>query len=355
MPNFIVEMRRNQYDVNGLILACPVTSVILDGSDVIEWTNLAPAVQPDSTDPRFDNPIQSTSANQPELVNVGGQDYVRFTRTSSHYLSLPRNAGTWTGINEWTFVIVGNKGADNTNNQDLFWMPSAQIRRRNSSGNKAYVHGVTEQAGSGDFVDGATIVKYEGATGGEWFENGVSDYTGTCANVNPTANGLIGRNFASGDYVDFDMLAIYIWRRALEDTEIDFLFKYVDPTTSYSANDWANVVLSTWLDDTANPSRINPYVEAPHKYYKVEVPTGTGRWIQVASIVDGLVKPDTDLGGDLFTYYWIEAPVSNPLLSNPTGWSSICNAFVKNEGHHTLLITRKDGGSVIVHFDVEEV
>jgi hypothetical protein len=357
MPNYEVEIRRNQYDVAGLVLACPVTSVVLSGSNVTEWTNLAPAVQPGSTDPRFGNPIQATTANQPLLINTGGQDYVSFDISGSKYMDLPRNAGTWTGINEWTIALAGKKGTDNTNGQDILSLPNIEILRRNSSGNKAYVHGVTEQAGSGDYTDGASVITYKGATGGEWFTNGVSDFTGTCANVNPSADGAIGRDYTGAtNYADFDMTGIYIWKRALEDTEIDFIFKHIDPIVDHSTLGWADIILTAWKDDTATPPRINPYTGADQKYYRVEVPTGTSELIQIACKVGGLVLPDTGLGGDLFTSGWLEyASTSPPVISRPTGWSSIFNITLADEGHYTFQTFRIDGGSVIVHFDVEEI
>jgi hypothetical protein len=354
MPNFEVEIRTNQYDINGLVLACPVSSVILNGSNIIEWTNLAPAVQPGSTDIRFNNPIQNTTANQPLLINAAGQNYVSFDISGSKYMDLPRNAGTWTGINEWTVAIAGKKGTDNTNGQDILSLPNIEVLRRNSSGNIAYVHGVTEQAGSGDYTDGASIIVYKGATGGEWFTNGSSDFTGTCANVNPTTDGTIGRDYTSGNYADFDMTGIYIWRRALEDSEVDLAFKYIDPLVDHSKLGWAEIVLTEWKDDTSTPPRINPYVGVPQKYYKVNVPTGTTKSIQITTSVDGLVKPDSGLGGDLFSHDWIEYPVTKPITSNPSGWSSIFNIDLLHEGHYTFQILRTDGGIVILHFDVEE-
>jgi hypothetical protein len=354
MPNFEAEIRINQYNINGLVLACPVSSVVLNGSNVTEWTNLAPAVQPGSTDIRFNNPIQGTTANQPLLINSGGQDYVSFDISGSKYMDLPRNAGSWSGIPEWTIAISGKKGTDNTNGQDILSLPNIEILRRNSSGNKAYIYDVTEQAGSSDYTDGASVIVYKGATGGEWFTNGLSDFTGTCSNVTPSADGTIGRDYTSGNFADFDMTGIYIWKRALEDSEVDFAFRDIDPTTDHSTLDWAEIVLTEWKDDTSTPPRINPYVGVPQKYYKVKVPTSTTKKMQITATVNGLLTPDSGLGGDLFIYDWIEYPVIRPVTTNPSGWSSIFNIDLIHEGHYTFQILRQDGGAVILHFDVEE-
>ena len=355
MPNFEVEIRRNYLDVSGLVLACPVSQVILSGSDVIGWNNIAPAVQPDSTDPRFLDLIQSISANQPTLETVGGQNYVRFDRTSSQYLNLLRNAGTWSGINEWTVAIVGNNGTDNSNSQDILSISNLEVRRRNASGNKSYIYNSTEQAGVGDFVDGASIILFKGSSGGDWYENGVLEFSGTCSDITP-GDGRVGAFHSGGNYVDFDLNGIYIWKRILTTYEIDFLFNHIDPVLDHSVNDWATVSLQTWRDDTSSPPRINPYVGADHKYYHINVPTGTQRLLQIAAKIDGIVKPDSDLSSELFSGDWVEKPIGSvlPFIGQDTGYSSVFNIALESEGHYTFQIFRNNGGSIIVHFDVEE-
>jgi hypothetical protein len=144
MPNFEAEIRINQYNINGLVLACPVSSVILNGSNVIEWVNLAPAVRPNWLHIRFNNPIQETVANQPLLINSGGQDYVSFDISGSKHMDLPRNTGSWFGIDKWTIAIAGKKGTDNTNGQDIVSLPNIEVIRRNFTGKKAYKHGTNQ-------------------------------------------------------------------------------------------------------------------------------------------------------------------------------------------------------------------
>lgn len=350
MPNFDVTIRRDQYDVDGLVLACKVE----DATPAL-WTNTAPAVQPGSSDPRFLDLIQTVTANQPTIVNLSGQDYVYFKRTDSKYYELLVNAGTWSGINEWTVAISGKKGADSSNNQYLFSIPNMELIRRNAAGNKAYIYNVTEVPGTGDVADGAYLMIFQGVTGGAWFENGVFDFSGGCADITPGVAGEIGRRYTAANYADFYMTGVYVWKRVLQIDEIDFVFDHIDPVTKHAVFDWAIVTLKDWLDDTATPPRINPYSGASHKYYHVAIPSGTTPWIQITASVGGLVLPDSKLGGKLFTPSWTEVPSVKPLTYSPSSWSSIIELKIEDEGHYTLQITREDGGSVIVHFDAEVI
>lgn len=349
MPNFDVKIRKDHYDIEGLVLACKVE----DATPSL-WSNTAPPVQPDGTDVRFLDLIQTVVANQPTIVNLSGQDYVYFDRGNSKFYNLLRNTGTWAGLNEWTIAVAGKKGSDSSNNQYIFSIQNVEIARRSSSGNTMYVYnGGSAQAG-GDMADGAALVKFQGPTEGRWFENGSSKFSGSCANSTPSGSGSIGRQYSGSNYLDFYMAGIYVWKRVLQTNEIYFLFEYVDPVTSHSLTNWATVTLQPWLDDTSTPPRINPYTGAQHKYYHVAVPTGTIARIQITASIGGVVLPDSGLGGKLFTPSWMEAPLSSPpMTTSPSGWSSIIEVDIKNEGHYTMQLTREDGGSVIVHFDAE--
>lgn len=355
MPNFDAQIRRTPLDISGLILACSVDDLVLSGTDVIEMINKAPAYNISSINPRFNNPIQNTPVNRPSVVNVGGQDYVRFDRSNSNYLNLLRNSGTWSGINRYTVAIVGSIGADSSNYQSILALPNLKIYRRNVSGNKAYEYNSTPIPGSGDVVDGVNIISFNGTSGGEWYENGSLDYSGACDDITISGDGAIGSEIAPGNYLDFDLIGIYLWKRVLTPYELDFLFSVIDPLTDHSSIDWASITLRVWRDNTSNPPRINPLIGADHRYYHVAVPTGTQRFIQIAASVDGIVKPDSDLGGELFIGDWVERPSGNiPYIWQDTGYSSVFNIRLEDEGHYTYQIFRQSGGSIIVHFDVEE-
>lgn len=353
MSNFELQIRRDIQDIEGAVLSVNADNLVLDGTDVVTMTNLAKAVKPGSLQPRYQNPTQDTAANRPTFISILGFNFVRFERASSQFLDVLQNIdGIFSGIHEWTIGIAGIKGDDSSNSQAIIDLANLKIRRKNGSGDKSYSYIATEQGGTGDWVNGASIVIFNGATGGEWFENGSSDYSGSCSNLTPL-DGIIGSIIGGTEYLDFGLSGLYLWKRVLSDFEIDFAFNQIDSFASSTTRVWATVTMEKWLDGTGNYSRINPNLTVPHRYYKVGVTSGDSEFIQISASVDGVVLPDTELYGDLFTYHWIEAPGSSAPVFREAGWSSIFDIRLFLEGHYVFQVNRQGGGAVLVHFDVE--
>jgi hypothetical protein len=143
--------------------------------------------------------------------------------------------------------------------------------------------------------------------------------------------------------------------------EVDFLFQTMATDGSDdSAQDRATITLTAWTDDVGDTvagegrySRISNQESIQPKFVFATV-DGTAR-IQIAAAVNGLVVPDSELSSKLFVLNWIEFPGAVPAVYQDSGWSAVFDIELKeaDEGHYSCMITREDGGAVIVHFDVE--
>ena len=172
--------------------------------------------------------------------------------------------------------------------------------------------------------------------------------------------GWIGSDDGVTNFCDIILSGVHIWRRHVSPLERDFIYDTIDADgTSYSDYARAEMSIGAWTDDTGTSpevSRINPFSERPHRFYLATVPTGTYRRVQIAASVDGLVVPDSLLGGDLFSIDCIEhVSAGVPHVFQDAGWSSVFDIKVKDEGHYTFVVHRDNGGSVVLHLDVEEV
>jgi hypothetical protein len=106
-----------------------------------------------------------------------------------------------------------------------------------------------------------------------------------------------------------------------------------------------------WSDPATltKPSRLNNDERRPHTYRRTIV----GVPATVSAIVDGVVGPlDAALGGDLFEAWFGEYPTAGPppALSSPGGQSSVVTFTAAHEGHHLLVLSRTDGGRLLVPF-----
>lgn len=116
-----------------------------------------------------------------------------------------------------------------------------------------------------------------------------------------------------------------------------------------------NVSLEPW-DDPARtspdrPSRLNPNPEHIHKRWVGTV----GLQINVIGLVDGVIKPDAALSGELFSVAFLEAPVLPfPPVTHLTGPPTTAIQFWTPTavGHYTLQMNRTNHGGVILHVDV---
>jgi hypothetical protein len=117
--------------------------------------------------------------------------------------------------------------------------------------------------------------------------------------------------------------------------------------------------IATWQDPP------DPGVAASRLHSRAGVPelryVGTvGTPIVITASVGGVSAPmDAALGGRLFQCWRIENPAWPPGtqpyvfgFTCPAGQTSVQTFLPEVEGHYTVGIRRKDGGSVILHFDV---
>lgn len=124
---------------------------------------------------------------------------------------------------------------------------------------------------------------------------------------------------------------------------------------NFSVRPTSGVTSKPWGDPASGEraSRINPSTVAPHRHWVVVA----GTEVVVAAKVDGGSEAALDgtLGGNLFNAWLAERPEFSSLVvvESPPGQSSVQKFTPYFPGHYTLMMRRKGGGGVIVHFDVE--
>lgn len=115
-----------------------------------------------------------------------------------------------------------------------------------------------------------------------------------------------------------------------------------------------NVSLEPWDDPASTspdrPSRLNPNPEHIHKRWVGIV----GQSITVVGTVDGALKLDSQLGGELFSASFLEAPsLPFPVFTHAGGLSALQFWTPTAVGHYTLQMSRTNHGSIILHVDVD--
>lgn len=305
--------------------------------------------------PRFGNPYQDVTAEQPVVSTVGGYKQAAFTRVNSSNFKLPLTHSIL--ANELTVAFDFFHGASTANQQTVIGFPIFYIQRRNSSGNFEYRTDSVYRWGSGDMSDGMWLFTYLSATSANLLNNNSSELSDTAAVVYIAAGdpaGRIGSIHSGAQYCDMAMRSMRIWDRMLSPLEVDLAYKTISPETEYHALDRADMERRIWTDDTLSVSRINPAREASHKFICADLGGDDPARIQIAAQVDGRTRPDSELGGELFDITPVEIPCSaNPAVYQDSGWSSVFDIIVEDEGHYTYCLSRSNGGSIILHFDVE--
>jgi hypothetical protein len=305
--------------------------------------------------PRFGNPYQDVSANRPTVSLVGGVKQAAFTRTSSHFLKVPLANGI--GARQWTFAFDYEAGADTSINQYILSADSIAIDifRRSATLQHGFLINTPTVTSPGDLTDGVHLLTMTSSSTAELYKNNVSILSGGAAAIGiPAADPAlyIGSYNATSYFCDMILRSMRIWDRGLSPLERDFAYKTLDASASYSVNNYSEMVRKIWTDDTGTASRINPSRFAPHRFSLGEI-SGVRPRIQIAAMVDGKTKPDSDLGGELFSITPLETPGIAPPVYKDSGWSAVFEIAVEDEGHYTYLVSRPNGGAVVVHFDAE--
>lgn len=336
--------------------ATTVTATLANGTDNDWDTNDSYLIAV----PRFGNPYQTTAANRPVVSTVSSVQRATFTRASSHYMMVPLDVTT-IPTTDWTIAYVMVAGSSTTN-QYILDSTNFSIYRQDGSGNKGYRYNSTHQTDTGDMGSGAWLLVFDTTSTADFYTDGTTTYSGTAANIimpeSDTAALYIGTDITTTHFFDGALTTLMIWNKKVSPLEIDFAFDTFDPSAAHAQETYATMSVPAWTDNTTvaanDVSRVNPTIHAQPRFVKaVNGSVGTWARVQIAGIVDGLVRPDSELGGDLFTLEPVEIPSVEPWQYQSSGWSSIFDLRVRYEGHYTYKLTRASGGSVFVHFDVE--
>jgi hypothetical protein len=89
----------------------------------------------------------------------------------------------------------------------------------------------------------------------------------------------------------------------------------------------------------------------PHLNYRTTV----GRGVVIKATPDGEAEgaPDVDLGGRLFSHWFVEYPIgSGAVLSHAPGISSVVSFVPDIPGNYLLVFYREQGGSIAVPIEV---
>jgi hypothetical protein len=226
--------------------------------------------------------------------------------------------------------------------------------RAMTSGNTAVVIPVN---GDRFLTEGEWIFYPDTTTNMRAFQNGILKASGDYEQWDVEGGdpvGYIGASFDLDDFCDMKLRGFQMWDRRITTIERDFAFQTLHTANSYEQDDRAIMVLETWTDETGgstDPSRINPTPDAPHFFKRARVFSDTSYRVQIECTVNGVVLPDTELGGNLFSFDIVEFPGFLPTFTQDAGWSSIIDVSLVDEGHYTFVVLRPSGGQVFLHLD----
>lgn len=369
MPNFEAKIRRDYRDINGLVLDLSGTGIVADATSglVDKWVNSAPSViASDPTDPRYLNAVQTDVSLQGLLGSAGGIPHVIFDNAFFQHMTIDMVGDFGSQKEDYTFAFeLGSLGGDLAVNQAVFGADEVDLFAVGTPNTtRGYRLDATTAFDAG--IGAANrITVYQLETGAmNRFENGVAAGGGASSpitlgdsTINPVAT-LAGDNSGAG-FFDGNIRNMRVWNRQLQDTEIDFAFQTLgsDPADDFSTSGLATIVTKVWNDDTSVPPRVNPNIRAAHLFLLATIPiAGTGN-IHLEATIDGVVVPDSGLGGNLFSVTALETPDGVPPLAGPlaTGFSALQFVRLEAVGHYTLEFRRIAGGAIIFHIDVEEV
>jgi len=377
MPNFTATLRQTYRDISGLIVSCGRADIEEDLANpgfIKRWRNRAgglpslpsPRVPADVVDyagGRFGDFTQLDPAHQPELAVVLGQRKVKFNRADETYLqaTIPGDFPYSAHVKGATCAFQYEVGTDPADDQVLYDDGQAGGVRvyRRLVGDAKFKIGATTNSSTTDLVTGHWLVQSDGTfvkrTRDVTFQNTTT--IGPALFTIAAGAAFLGRKFTGGDYLDAMLSSFHIWARQLSPLEQDFMWKTIDEdNVSFATNLYAPVSTERWTDVTGNPgsSQINRLRSDVPQFYKLAtVDGGPAFRVQIAASEEGMVKPDVDLVGNLFSLTWTETPGTPPLVTQDVGWSSVFDCVVRVPGHYTARVFREGGGTVFVHFDVE--
>lgn len=309
------------------------------------------------TTPRFGNPYQDEAARRPVVSTVGGFKQAVFTRTNQSRFKIPLAYSFPASC--WTIAFEYFKGANNDNQQVLLGFPytTLGIYRRSSGGTRGYWYTSGGSYNGTDLPDGTWLFGCHSDTTFYVYQNGVEDWNGSFALTSIAAGdpcGYIGDDINGAKACDMILRSMQIWNRKVSPLEVDFAYQSLSPEFDYAVQNRSTNEKKIWTDNTTPVSRINPTRIASHKFVLATIPADGERYrVQIVAMVNGKVLPDSELGGDLFQLVEVEYPLTIPVVRQDTGWSSVFDVEVQYEGHYTYNLVRKNGGSVVVHFDIE--
>lgn len=123
-------------------------------------------------------------------------------------------------------------------------------------------------------------------------------------------------------------------------------------TSGVTLREWddeARAVGHFGADDPGAPSRVNPKIGRPHRYWECVV----GAAVEARASVPGLgdAPLDSELGGQLF-YPWQVGGPAPVGFASPAGQTSVVTFSCAVAGHYTLALGLDNGGgAVIFHVD----
>ena len=354
MANFRAAIRTKLRDIDGLVLSCRRDDIDADINNpgfARRWLNRAPGLpsQPQYRDPgdvvtyaggRFGDPHQLIAARQPAIVLTGGgQKRVEFDRTTQQFFDVEIPAQLALDPGGLTVGYQFTKGSNAANSQVIFddgGQGQLAVTRRNGGGlARIAIGGAAAFGPATDHPDGVSIAYGDGATALDWRYQNTALAAAVAANTSqftPGA-GFVGRD-TGGNYLDGILDCIHVWMRTLSPLERDFAWQLIsEDGIAYNTDVRATMTVRLWTDVTGDlaQGQINRLRSAigadPHYKFASIINGGApARRIQIAASVDGLVLPDADLGGDLFTLDWLEVPGGPPqyppVVQTP-GWSAV--------------------------------
>lgn len=374
MPNFTATTRLTYRDIDGLIVSCTRADIEEDSANpgfVKRWRNRAPGLPSlpsprvpadvvDYAGGRFGDFVQLNQALQPELAIAFGQRKVRFKRADSTFLSsvIPGDFPDVTNIRGAAVVFQFAQGGNVADTQVVYDdQQSVKVTRR-QAGVRRFKIGATSSVGAADLASGRWLATSDGLAVSAARDRTIDTTTQIGASTFSIAPGAayLGRS-TTGDYLDGDLDSFHVWARTLSPLEQDLAWATIDEdNASFSANPYAVAAAKRWTDLTGDPSlsQINRLRSDVNQFYKLVTVDGVASMrVQIAAAEEGHVKPDADLIGGLFSLRWVERPGVSPLVLQSVGWSSVFDCVIKIPGHYTAQVFREDGGSVLLHFDVE--
>lgn len=320
---------------------------------------------------RFGDATQTVEANRPTRVLYGDTDAdhlcAAFSRSASQFMRITNSHARFASPLSSFAEIASADGSDN--GQTILSGANFAVTRRNASGNGAYRHNATEQALSAEMDAGVWSVVPSSPSAAGVFKDGSTVLSGgswSDAELEPEII-FLGSTDGSTGFLDAKLRHVAVWDRQLSPQETDFIHNSFSHLASHSTNPYLSVEMRKWTDNT----RMYPRPEIAARTGRVPVPLSllnstpgneplfhlcTGSKyarLQIAAHVGGLVLPDSELGGRLFSWASVEFPGVRPNILRDTGWSSVADFRVFKTGHYTVRCLRPQGGGHILHFDVQ--